>query len=405
MIALGEERITLNHVGEASADDRTSSRLNLGCGPNPMPGYRNLDIEAEIGDLPVDDGSCDEIRASHVLEHVSYKRTESVLRHWFSKLRPGGIVKIAVPNLLYIVERLSRPTDEPIEGYLMGGHLDENDVHKAMFSEDKLRGLLHCCGYDCVETWDSDFPDCSSLPVSLNLQAQRPAIGQMNDVGMLMSMPRIAFTANMLSTLRVIHDLGTPIIGMTGCFWGQCLERIMEQALRDMPHLKYVLTVDYDSVFATDQVRIMRRLADAQPCDAVFPIQCKRDAPHAMQTVLDEHGRPVASMPYSEVRKPLLRCYTGHFGLTLIRIDALKKLPKPWFLETPDEHGGWGEGHVDPDIHFWKQWQAAGNTLYQANRVKIGHAQQVITWPDQQWRSQHQYFDEWERAGAPAWAR
>lgn len=53
---------------------KSSVRLNLGAGDNPMPGYVNLDIKGgvEIGKLPYENESVDEIRASHVLEHVSW---------------------------------------------------------------------------------------------------------------------------------------------------------------------------------------------------------------------------------------------------------------------------------------------------------------------------------------------
>jgi hypothetical protein len=241
--------------------------------------------------------------------------------------------------------------------------------------------------------------------VSLNIQAQKPIGGSMHDVTMLMSMPRLAFTGNMLSTLRTVHDLGCPVIGMTGAFWGQCLERIMETAMANDPKVKYLLTVDYDTIYTPSMVRIIRRLADEHSCDAVFGVQCKRDEPQVMATVIGDNGEQRLNFAWEEIREPLLKCRTGHFGLTLIRVESLKKLPKPWFMEHPSDRGDWGDGHVDADIHFWKQWHDAGLSLHQANRVKIGHAQQVITWPDIQWKARHQYMNEWEKNGIPDYAR
>ena len=81
-------------------------RLNIGCGPDQPEGWVNLDsnpdeepdIVADVRHLPFDDDSVDEIYASHILEHIDCR--EPVLEEWCRVLRPGGLITIAVPDII-----------------------------------------------------------------------------------------------------------------------------------------------------------------------------------------------------------------------------------------------------------------------------------------------------------------
>ncbi|KKL72575.1 hypothetical protein LCGC14_2083580, partial [marine sediment metagenome] len=77
----------------------------------------------------------------------------------------------------------------------------------------------------------------------------------------------------------------------------------------------------------------------------------------------------------------LMPAQTGHFGLTLIRTSALKRLKKPWFHSIPDENGSWGTGRQDADIFFWNNFKKSGCTMMLAPKVKIGHLQLMCTFP------------------------
>ncbi len=114
-------------------------RVNMGCGQTPTRGWRNFDnslslrlsripllpellcklgfLEApqyqftrfardndiEYGDatrrLPFEPGSVDVVYSSHMLEHLDRNEADSFLREVFRVLRPGGIVRIAVPDI------------------------------------------------------------------------------------------------------------------------------------------------------------------------------------------------------------------------------------------------------------------------------------------------------------------
>ena len=55
--------------------------------------------------LPFDDGSADAIFTSHTLEHFPRWQAESVVREAYRVLRPGGVMRVTVPDLEVICRR------------------------------------------------------------------------------------------------------------------------------------------------------------------------------------------------------------------------------------------------------------------------------------------------------------
>lgn len=114
-------------------------RINVGCGDTPTRGWRNFDNspslrlakmpflpeflqrlglldspqyrfirfarenEIEYGDatqgLPLQEASCDVVYSSHMLEHLDRDGAGQFLKEAFRVLRPGGVIRIAVPDL------------------------------------------------------------------------------------------------------------------------------------------------------------------------------------------------------------------------------------------------------------------------------------------------------------------
>lgn len=69
----------------------------LGAILGPLPvGYRNWDLRRGI---PFDSGTVAVVYSSHVLEHINHAGAPSFLKEAARVLRPGGIIRIVVPDL------------------------------------------------------------------------------------------------------------------------------------------------------------------------------------------------------------------------------------------------------------------------------------------------------------------
>jgi SAM-dependent methyltransferase len=86
----------------------TVRRLNWGSGTDPEPGWINsdrkggpgIDISCDILDgLPLEDASIDYAVSIHALPEVAYRDLVPVLAELRRVLRPGGVLRLALPSL------------------------------------------------------------------------------------------------------------------------------------------------------------------------------------------------------------------------------------------------------------------------------------------------------------------
>lgn len=85
-------------------------RLCIGSGAAPIPGWVNIDIsppadvllDVRYG-LPLPDASVERIYSEHVVEHLDVADGLALMREWRRTLAPGGVVRIATPDLEYVV--------------------------------------------------------------------------------------------------------------------------------------------------------------------------------------------------------------------------------------------------------------------------------------------------------------
>jgi len=377
-------------------------KYNLGAGQQPVEGYDNS-FDAANGKaahpLALPDGSADEIRASHLFEHFSHRAALDVLKDWVRVLKPGGLLKLAVPDLDYIARGYLEGRQEPWQSYLCGAHSDQNDVHLAQYDEPSLGAVMRGAGLVGVHRWKSDGKDCSSLPVSLNLAAWKPPAVWPKVVA-VMSVPRLGFMDNFFSAIEAVSRLRIPIRKTQGAFWAQCLTRSIEEGLKE--GAEWILTLDYDSVYGADTVLDLLATAIAHPqADALVALEMSRISGVPLMTVPGPDGAAISQIDRAAMDETLLPILTGHFGCTLLRASALARLAKPWFLGVPANDGGWGPGRVDDDIHFWRQWKKAGNSMFCAPRCVIGHAELYIIWPDRNLENTLQHASEYWRDGSP----
>lgn len=99
--------------------------INLGCGYVYHPEWINLDLIKSPGviygdvrkRLPFPDGYADVIYHSHVLEHLSRAEGAAFLKECWRVLKPGGIIRIAAPDL----EQIAREYLKNLEKAWAGG--------------------------------------------------------------------------------------------------------------------------------------------------------------------------------------------------------------------------------------------------------------------------------------------
>lgn len=88
------------------------TKLHLGSGKHPWPGYINIDQDEradEIGDvtaLDYADNSVDEIHAVHLFEHLNRMQAPKVLSDWHRVLKPGGKLVLELPCMEKIAQMI-----------------------------------------------------------------------------------------------------------------------------------------------------------------------------------------------------------------------------------------------------------------------------------------------------------
>mgnify|MGYP003653293713 FL=1 len=134
-------------------------KINLGCGRRNFGedwhhidggDYDHLDSH-DIINLPFEDNSVDLIYASHVVGYFNRTEIIKILNKWKSKLKPGGTLRLAVPNFkaiakLYIEKNIPLNTFlGPLYGEMKMG---KNFIfHKTIYDFDSLKQLLNEVGF------------------------------------------------------------------------------------------------------------------------------------------------------------------------------------------------------------------------------------------------------------------
>ena len=223
----------------------------------------------------------------------------------------------------------------------------------------------------------------------------------------ILSAPRFGPLANPFGWFQALMPLGIrPTLGQ-GALWGQVLQRCMESFVDSS---EYLLCCDFDSFYDRQSIEHLVGLAMAFQCDALAPLQVKREDGRPMFTLkgtLDNPPSGPTDLPMAWFAEPVQEVDSAHFGCTLISTKALKRTPKPWFQDQPNDKGEYGDGRTDADIWFWKQFRKAGNRVYVSPRVSIGHGEWVAVWPGKDLQKPvFQYVSDYTANGKPktAWS-
>jgi len=196
-------------------------KLHVGCGPMLLEGWINSDMAPDVASgviyldvtepLPFPDGSLQCIYSEHVLEHVSLETTFAHFGECFRTLRPGGVVRVAMPDLQFLLDYFTGQAltlvqqsflERTVEKFhpvvtLNSPALLLNDFvrrwgHQVIYDPQLLGDLLRRVGFDPVvscELQESQHADLANLEhhgtaigdaynrlQTMVLEATRPAI-------------------------------------------------------------------------------------------------------------------------------------------------------------------------------------------------------------------------------------
>jgi predicted SAM-dependent methyltransferase len=367
-------------------------KLNIGAGTTQLAGYipidKSLGGDARKLDYPND--SVDVIRASHVIEHLSFCDAKAALKEWARVLRPGGELLIATPDL----DKIARSNHPMRRFWLMGGQTNEDNFHRSCFDQETLDGYLRETGFTSIEEWTPDNGDTASHGISLcrrAIKAQQQARLEIK-ICAITSIPRIGWNDHWGCIVDALRPFGIPLRRFTGAFWGQGMQGMLEDALAD--GLDWVITLDYDTMFTMHHLdRLMGIMGTRAEIDAIASMQLGRQRTTPLCSIRRDDGETKTELAIDGAP---FQVSTANFGLTILRLECLARVAKPWFLGTPDGTGGWRSTEkVDDDIHFWRQWTAAGNTVYVAPDVRVGHLELMVGEFDENLQPRHISVVDW----------
>ena len=177
-------------------------QLHLGCGKRQLPGflhldrdgYKHVDWTGDVSSLgEILDGEADLIYACHILEYWDHFEAKAVLQEWRRVLKPGGLLRLSVPDFDKVVQVYLEYKDmKLLYGFLYGRYSKDGKgshiYHRTIYTEDTLRDKLLEAGfsefrpYDWRQTIHRDHDDYSQayiphmqkesgLMMSLNVEA------------------------------------------------------------------------------------------------------------------------------------------------------------------------------------------------------------------------------------------
>ena len=140
-------------------------KIHLGCGTKRLPGFMHVDARAEVKpDYVADvrdlacfnDDSADLIYFCHGLEHLPFRAVGGALKEWGRVLRPGGELRLAMPDFETAARAYSDGVSlRPLRYVLMGGQGYEENFHYSTWDLDTLKTALEMAGYTDVARYDA----------------------------------------------------------------------------------------------------------------------------------------------------------------------------------------------------------------------------------------------------------
>jgi predicted SAM-dependent methyltransferase len=135
--------------------------LEIGAGNTVVDGWLGTDLRPRHRDVlqmdatqpfPFPDDSLDYVHAEHLIEHISYKRGQRTLAECRRVLKPGGVIRLATPDLARLVAIYRGDAGPEGDHYLSWAYnafmRKTPHVHPAFLLNHNLRAWGHTFVYD-----------------------------------------------------------------------------------------------------------------------------------------------------------------------------------------------------------------------------------------------------------------
>jgi predicted SAM-dependent methyltransferase len=151
-------------------------KLHVGCGDHLLPGWLNADILPGANTIALDAtrrfpfpaNSFDYVFSEHMIEHIPYESGRDMLTEIFRVLKPGGRVRVATPDLQFLIDLYRRDKTPVQQAYIVwsaatfaGSGLPPTDAvvinnffrewgHQFIYDEKTLTALMQNVGFGSV---------------------------------------------------------------------------------------------------------------------------------------------------------------------------------------------------------------------------------------------------------------
>jgi len=134
--------------------------LNIGCGPNVLNDFINLDymwlprvdvVWDITKGIPFESNHFSGVYSEHCLEHLSYQQGKFVLTEIFRLLQPSGVFRLVVPDAGLYLQIYHQQMNGENESFPYGQtahNIDEKRITSMMVVNSIFRGHGHLYAYD-----------------------------------------------------------------------------------------------------------------------------------------------------------------------------------------------------------------------------------------------------------------
>ena len=130
-------------IVEHYLDQQKTRKLHIGCGNHIIDGWLNSDLFSGSKHVvrfnatktyPFDDETFDYVFSEHLIEHFSYAQGQHMLEECFRVLKDGGKIRIATPDLSFLISLYQSEKSELQKKYIRW--ITETFIDSAPYCED-----------------------------------------------------------------------------------------------------------------------------------------------------------------------------------------------------------------------------------------------------------------------------